>query len=242
MSNPFVAKLASVVPLSSGDRAALEEICANRRVLPADSHIVHQGDRPSDIHLVLDGWAAHYQLLENGSRQITSFLLAGDICDQHASVLGEMDHSICTITSATIAYLPAGRLEEIAAIRPNIARALWWSALVDEAILRAWIVTIGRRNAYASVSHLLCELHARLRNVELVSDHHFTLPLTQDEIADALGLSAVHVNRILMRLRREGLLTLSNRILTIPDMARLRAVAGFNEAYLHRRPGRPVAV
>ena len=173
------------------------------------------------------------KVIPDGSRQITAFLLPGDLCDRHVTILGEMDHGICTITPCKVAYLSNGQLEAIARRRPDVARALWWSTLVDEAILRAWIVSIGRRCAYGAVSHLLCELHARMKNVGLVGDHHFRLPLTQDEIADAVGLTAVHVNRVLQRLRSEGLLTLRHGILEIPDVPRLRAAAGFDPAYLH---------
>lgn len=235
MSNPFINKLQGVVPLSGQDRSAIMSMCTDVRKLPANTHIVRRGIVPRHVHLILEGWAASYQVLDDGSRQITAFLLPGDLCDQYVQVLGDMDHSTYAITDATVAYLPLGELDKVASERPHIARALWWSTLEDESILRTWLVSVGRRDAYAGISHLLCELHARLWNIGLVGDHHFALPLTQEEIADALGLTPVHVSRTLKRLRQEGLVTLTRRILTIPEVAKLRAVAGFNEGYLNGR-------
>jgi CRP-like cAMP-binding protein len=232
--NSFITKLESVVPLSPEDKTSLDAICQIARKLPARADIIHKGERPCDVHIILAGWAARFEVLPDGGRQITAFLLPGDLCDQHVSVLGCMDHSICTLTDATVAHLPNGMLEQVAARRPNVARALWWSTLVDEAILRQWIVSLGRRDAYGAVSHLLCELQARLRIIGLVGDHHVGMPLTQHEIADALGLTPVHVNRVLRRLRDEGLVSLQKRVLSIPDVPKLREAAGFDGTYLHQ--------
>lgn len=232
----FLAKLMSVVHLSEEDQAVLLDLCQHPRNLPPHAEVVHRGEKPRDVHIILQGWAARSQVLPDGSRQITAFLVPGDICDQHVSILGQMDHDITTLTSAKVAYLPNGELDQVASSRPNIARALWWSTLVDEAILREWMVSMGRRDAYAAIAHLLCELHARLRNVGLVADHHVDMPLTQEELADALGLTPVHVNRTLKRLREEGLVTLQGRMLRISDMQALRTAAGFNPVYLHQRP------
>lgn len=232
--NSFIAKLESVVPLSSDDQAALDALCQTARRLPARADIVRKGERPRDVHIILTGWAARFEVLADGGRQITAFLLPGDLCDQHVSVLGHMDHGISTLTDATVAYLPNGTLEEVAADRPAVARALWWSTLVDEAILRQWIVSMGRRDAYQAIAHLLCELQARLRIIGLVGDHHVDMPLIQEDIADALGLTPVHVNRMLTRLKKEGLVGLQHRILAIPDVPRLREVAGFDGSYLHQ--------
>jgi CRP-like cAMP-binding protein len=117
--------------------------------------------------------------------------------------------------------------------RPAIARAFWWATLVDEAVLRAWVVNVGRRDAFESVGHLMCELYLRMRNVGLTADHSFELPLTQEEIGDALGLTPVHVNRVLQRMRADGLITFARGALNILDYRRLEAASGFNPNYLH---------
>ncbi|MEA3040550.1 MAG: hypothetical protein QOC65_39, partial [Sphingomonadales bacterium] len=205
--NPLVVKLQTVTDLPADDIAALNEVCRDARELGARRNIIREGDRPEHVHLIVDGWAARYKLLADGARQITAFLIPGDLCDLHVTMLGEMDHSISTIGRATIAFIPRKEMEALAA-RPNIAHAFWWSTLVDEAVLRAWIVNVGRRDAYEAIGHLMCELYVRLHNVGRAADFRYELPLTQEEIADALGLTSVHVNRVLQRMRSEELITL----------------------------------
>ena len=240
--SPLHAKLQTVTDLGEDDRAALEAICADARELGARRNIIREGDRPDHVHLMVDGWAARYKLLPDGERQITAFLLPGDFCDVHVTILGEMDHSISTLTRARVAFVPRETMDRLAD-RPNLAKALWWATLVDEAVLRSWIVNVGRRDAFAAIGHLICELYARMRNVGLADGHHFEMPLTQEEIADALGLTPVHVNRVLQRLRSERLISLKRSSLTILDYPRLEQEAGFSANYLHLRDRRrPVAV
>lgn len=232
VDTPLLAKIATVVDLSGEDRAALAGLVREARETPARRSIIREGDRPEKVHLILDGWAARYKLLPDGARQITAFLLPGDFCDLHTAVLGEMDHSIITLTAATVAYITRAELDAVSE-RPRIARALLWSTLVDEAILRAWIVNVGRRDAEQAIGHLICELYVRMRNVGLTFDHSFDLPLTQEEIADALGLTPVHVNRIVQRMRAAGTITLKRGLLTIEDYRALESSCGFNPNYLH---------
>ena len=232
----FLNRLRACVRLSGEDEHALQSAIEDVRQLPTGTHLVERGDRPHYVHILLRGWAARYELLTNGSRAITAFLLPGDPCDQHVTVLGRMDHSIVTLTPAIVAYLPNGQLEAVARAHPRVAQALWWSTLVDEAILRAWLVNLGRRDAFEAVGHLLCELHLRLEKAGLTDNADFELPITQEEIADSQGLTAVHVNRMLQRLRREGYITLKGGRLVINDVARLEAATGFDPGYLHSAP------
>jgi CRP-like cAMP-binding protein len=217
----------------------LSDACGNIRDVPANQDIISEGDRPDQVRLILDGWAARYKVVPDGGRQITAFLIPGDFCDLHVTILKEMDHSITALTPATVASIPHGELEALMKERPALARALWWSTLVDEGVLRAWIVNLGRRRAYESIAHLMCEMHIRMEHVGLVEDGRFDLPVTQEELADALGLTPAHVNRILQRLRTEGLITLKERLLTILEISGLRRVAGFDPNYLHTREGSP---
>jgi CRP-like cAMP-binding protein len=238
----LLAKLETVAALPQEDREALRAMCTDSRELDARRTIIREGDRPDCVHLVLDGWAARYSLLADGGRQITAFLIPGDFCDLHVTILGEMDHSIATITRATIAYAPRAVMDALTA-RPAVAMAMWWATLVDEAVLRAWIVNVGRRDAAQAIGHLMCELYLRLRNVGLATDHSYDLPLTQEELADALGLTPVHVNRVLKRMRADGLASLKRGALTIHDYRLLERASGFNPSYLHigkrRAPERP---
>src|SRR4051812_28420523 len=228
----LLAKLETLAPLSEDDREALAALGDNARDMGSRRNIIREGDRPDHVHLMVEGWAARYKLLPGGARQITAFLLPGDFCDLHVTILAEMDHSIATLTRARVAYIPRGRMEELTE-RPDIAHAFWWATLVDEAVLRSWIVNVGRREAYQAIGHLMCELYLRLKTIGLTDDHRFELPLTQEEIGDALGLTPVHVNRVLQRMRSEGLITFARGALNILDYRRLEAASGFSPNYLH---------
>jgi CRP-like cAMP-binding protein len=230
--DPLVAKLETFAPLPDDDRMALAALAAGARDVGARRSIIREGERPDHVHLIVEGWAARHKLLPDGSRQITAFLIPGDFCDLHVTILAEMDHSIATLTQAKVAYIPRGRMEALTE-RPTIARAFWWATLVDEAVLRSWIVNIGRRDAYHAIGHLMCELYLRLRNVGLADGHAFELPLTQQEIGDALGLTPVHVNRVLQRMRRDKLISFARGLLAIHDYRRLQQASGFNPNYLH---------
>jgi CRP-like cAMP-binding protein len=228
----LLLKLETLAALPREDRDALAALGCGARDLGPRRSIIREGDRPEHVHLMVDGWAARYKLLPDGARQITAFLIPGDFCDLHVTILDEMDHSIATLTRARVAYIPRGRMEELTA-RPDIARAFWWATLVDEAVLRAWVVNIGRREAYEAIGHLMCELYLRMRNVGLATDHSYQLPLTQEELGDTLGLTPVHVNRVLQRMRADGLISLDRGALTIHDYRRLEDASGFNPNYLH---------
>jgi CRP-like cAMP-binding protein len=228
----LASKLGTVARLGDEDLAALHDLTRDSREVPARRNLIREGDRPDHVHLVVEGWAARYKLLPDGGRQILAFLLPGDLCDLHVTVLGQMDHSIATLTRARIAFIPTAAMERLAE-RPRLTRALWWSALVDEAVLRAWLTSIGRRDALERIGHLFCELFRRLCNVGLATGNGIELPLTQEEIGDALGLTPVHVNRVLQQMRADGLIVLKRGSLEIPDVARLEKVSGFDPSYLH---------
>ena len=230
--SPLVAKLETVARLTDEDRAVLATLCNEPRGMGARRNVIREGERPDHVHLMVEGWAARYKLLPDGARQITAFLIPGDFCDLHVTILGEMDHSIITLTRSRVAYIPRSKMDALTE-RPGLARAFWWTTLVDEAVLRAWIVNVGRRDAFEAIGHLMCELFVRMRNIGLTDDHCFELPLTQEELGDALGLTPVHVNRVLQRMRADALISFKGGLLTILDYGRLEAASGFNSNYLH---------
>lgn len=236
-ASPLIAKLETRGPLCDEDREALHALYDDWRDIGARRNLIREGDRPDHIVLMIEGWAARYKLLPDGARQITAFLIPGDFCDLHVTILGEMDHGITTLTRSRVTFVPRQRMDELTE-RPSLCKAFWWATLVDSAVLRAWIVNIGRRDAFEAIGHLICELYVRMKNIGLVNGHRFEVPLTQEEIADALGLTSVHVNRVLQRLRAEDLISFSHGMLTIHDYARLERASGFNANYLHieRRP------
>ncbi|MCV3209987.1 Crp/Fnr family transcriptional regulator [Mesorhizobium sp. YC-39] len=216
------------------DLALLDSVISKTRTVAAHVDLISEGEKPSDVHLVLQGFACRYKILQDGRRQIMAYLVPGDICDLHVFLLDHMDHSLGTLSTCEIVDLPRTVVLELLD-RPNIARGLLLSTMVDEGTLREWLVNIGQREAEPRVAHLLCELLARLRSVGLVSDQKYTLPLTQVELADTMGMTPVHMNRVLQSLRRKALISLESNQLTVLNSKRLESEAGWNPNYLHLR-------
>jgi CRP-like cAMP-binding protein len=234
-SNPVIAKLATVADLRESDVEKLVALCADVRTIPAKADILKEGERPNHVHIMVEGWAARYKTLADGSRQIVAFLIPGDFCDLHVAVLGHMDHGIVALNSCRVAFIPSDELDALTANHNGLTKALWWSTLVDESVLREWVLNVGRRDADERIAHLLCEMHARMKMVGLVDDGRLSLPLTQDDLADTTGLTPVHTNRTLQRLRKEGLIEIGGGMLTVLDVEGLREAAGFDPSYLHIR-------
>ena len=236
MPNAMIRKLEVADGLTDKDRAVLERLCDQAREIGADRDLTREGDRPENVHLVLDGFAARYKMLPDGKRQIMAVLLPGDFCDLHVAILREMDHSITTLTPCTIATIPRTTIIDLTENHPRINRALWWATLVDEGVLREWVVNLGQRQAEERMAHFFCEMLVRLQTVGLADANSYALPLTQIELGDIFGISSVHVNRALGELRAAGLVVLEKRRLTIPDVERLKESCGFRPNYLHLSP------
>ncbi|WP_298961101.1 Crp/Fnr family transcriptional regulator [uncultured Methylobacterium sp.] len=234
MSEHLIRKLGQFTTLSDSDRDAILAACGGkrRRIDPRED-IIREGENPTHVNLILDGWACRYKQLRDGRRQIISFLLPGDLCDTHVYVLREMDHSIGALTPVTFAEISRETLNRITAEHPRITHALEWDALVTAAIQREWTVNLGRRIAAERLGHLLCEIFIRLRGVGLTEGHSYILPVTQADLGNAMGLSSVHINRTLQELRGCGLIVLKGRQLTIPNLAALQTASLFNPNYLH---------
>jgi CRP-like cAMP-binding protein len=230
---PFATKLSRFVPLSDEDVRLLDALCTDEERFEGGADIVRQGDVPRSAFVLTQGMACRYRLLPEGKRQILTFLIPGDVFDLHAFLLEAMDHSVGTLVPTRLAPITRAAVFDLFDRHPRIGAALWCSALQEEAINRERIVALGRRSASGRVAYLLSELVWRQRAVGLAEDHAIRLPLTQVELADTLGLTAVHVNRILQRCRRDNLITLTHHRLTLVDFERLQEIAGFNQDYLH---------
>ncbi|MGY6552542.1 MAG: Crp/Fnr family transcriptional regulator [Erythrobacter sp.] len=235
MSNALVRHLSGYGLLGSEEISLLADACTNVRELPANYHLIREGDEPDPVFVILEGWACGYKILPDGGRQIISFLLPGDFCDIHIAVLEAIDHNIMTLTKAKVASLPRAQMEALVQARPALTQAFWWSQLVDQSILRAWIISMGRRKSVERVAHLMCELYIRMRNIGLADDHECNMPLTQLVLADALGLTPVHVNRVLRVLKTAKVMELNRGSLKIIDSGKLAEIAGFDGNYLHER-------
>lgn len=233
MDNPLTAKLRNFGPISDNDAAELDRLCSDVSRYQAKQDLIKEGDRPEVVFLLVEGWACRYKILPDGRRQIMAYLVPGDLCDVHIFILKQMDHSMGLLSDAKVAAISKGKMLKVFDERPALGRALWWSTLTDEAVLREWLVNLGQRDAYERIAHLLAELWLRLRMVGRTAGGEFILPLTQADLGDTLGLTPVHVNRTLQRLRLEKLIDLAKGHLRIPDLPKLMAVTQFEPNYLH---------
>ena len=231
--SPVASKLEAFTRLSRDDRAALLQVSRNVRVVEPRRDLVSEGEKPRYVHLVVDGWACRYKTLPDGKRQIVSLFLPGDFCDLNVYILRTMDHSIGAITRLKVAMITPEEMNALTTDRPRMTQALWWHELVTTAIQREWTLNLGQRSAYERLGHLLVELYLRLKAVGKAIDGRCDFPLTQNDLAEATGLTAVHVNRTLQELRRDGLIELERKQLHIIDLERLIDVSMFNPNYLH---------
>ena len=235
MHNRFIEKLNGFSRLTASEIKALAAATAAPQEYAAKHDLIREGDRPGPVFVVLQGWACRYKILPNGSRQILAYLMPGDSCDLHIGLLAEMDHGIQTITPAIVATIDRVLMDEMMEAHRGIARAMYLGQLIDEGTMRAWITSMGRRASIERVAHLMCELYLRARDVGLTLETKFALPLSQTMLADSLGMTPVHLNRVMKELRASDAMTLKRGSLVIEDPAKLVRIAGFDENYLHRR-------
>ena len=243
-ASPFLRKLESLAALDPEDLRIVQALVGPGRTVEARADIVEEGRAPGACTVLLEGLACRYKALDDGRRQILSLHAPGDVLDLHGALLGRLDHSVATLSRCRVAPIPADALLEVLDRRPNLRLAFWRTSLLDGALVRAWLVALGQRPAHERVAHLFCEVDARLSAAGVARGDTLDFPITQEELADALGLSVVHVNRVLQRLRRDGLITLRARKLAIHDREALRRLGGFDGRYLSLgadggKPGRP---
>ncbi|WP_236960264.1 Crp/Fnr family transcriptional regulator [Methylobacterium durans] len=229
-------RLESIASLADEERRALENLPISAKVIPPHQDIVRGKERTSHCCLVLEGWAYRYKMLHEGRRQILSLHIPGDAPDLHSLYLDEMDHALGALSRVTVGFIPHEAIHNLIRRFPNLVAALWRETLIDAAIFCERITSLGQRDASKRLAHLFCELYLRLRAVGLADGHSYALPVTQLDLSDALGMTNVHVNRVLQELRRRELITLRGGRLTINHWPELVEVAEFDAGYLHLRP------
>jgi CRP-like cAMP-binding protein len=231
-------KLRARDQLSAAEEAAICEAVTEVRDYPADLTFIEPHRELQHSTILLEGLMCRYKDLKGGQRQVTELHVSGDFADLHSFTLKRLDHSVMTLTPCRVAILPHANLVKLTEQYPHLTRLYWFATNLDAAIHREWEVSLGRRNAAARMAHLFCELQVRLGLVGLVEGDSYKLDLTQTDLAECLGLTAVHVNRTLRELREQGLMEFRSGIVAISDPPGLRRLAEFDPAYLYleRRP------
>ncbi len=230
--SPIARKLSAFVALSEEDLTVLSDLHDRRRQFAAGRDMVHEGQKRQSAFIVAKGWVCSYKNTANGSRQIVGFQIPGDFLGLRSVLLRTSDHNIEPVTAVEASEVTTDDLLEIFDRTPRLSTAVLWAASRDEAMLVEHLVGIGRRNAAERTAHFLLETAARLKLVGLGTMAGFACPLSQYLLADALGLSSVHVNRVLRELREAGLVTFQNGQVTFDDFDGLATFADFDRAYL----------
>ncbi|MBA3446626.1 MAG: Crp/Fnr family transcriptional regulator [Pseudaminobacter sp.] len=231
-SNPLIRALSRRDQLSAEERGILSEIVSRERTFAAGEEIVREGSTPTESCLILEGFAARSNLLGDGKRQLSALHVAGDFIDLHSLLLRTMDHSVVALTQCRIGLVPHRSLMQVTLASPHLTRLLWMITVIDAAAHRAWVVGLGRRSPLQRLAHLLCEVFLRLQAVGLTQDRAFHFPITQQQIADMMGVSLVHVNRTLQELRGTGFISWREQTVTISNWERLQELAEFDPTYL----------
>lgn len=238
MIEKAILKLKARDAMSEEEERVLRDAVLRVETVPSDKIVVRAGEELRISILLIDGLMARYKDLRNGQRQIMELHVPGDFLDLHSFLLKRLDHSVISLVPSRIALVPHERLAAITERHPHLARLLWLSTLIDAAIHREWLLSLGRRSAIARIAHFFCEMHARLGVVGLADRAGFPLKITQTDLAECLGLTSVHVNRTLRQLRETGLALFRDGRVEILDLAGLARTAEFDPAYLQieRRP------
>lgn len=231
--NPLVLRLREFTEMSAAGEASISRLtAANLQSIERNADLLSEGGRSRHAFLILDGWAARYKTLRDGRQQISALFIAGDLFGLHAGLVSELDHSVRAITPVRVARIGQDEVNKLMNRHPRLAKGLLWQQLVLNAIERTWLVNLGQRKAYERVAHLFCEMSLRLRAAGLAAGDRCDFPLTQTELAQATGITPVHVNRVLQKLRAAGLIEFEGNVLKIRDLDALRKLALFDPSYL----------
>jgi CRP-like cAMP-binding protein len=229
-------RLEQRTPLPDGDRQAVLALSYTMRRLESSTYLVREGDAPEYCAVLGSGFAYRQKLTGEGSRQIVALHIPGEALDFQHLFLDVADHSVQMLTAGDVAFVPRAEMQALARSRTAVGNAIMVDLLVEASIFREWVLNVGRRNARARLAHVLCEFALRLEAQGLGGWLGYELPITQEQMADVLGLTPVHINRTLKWLEGAGLITRNKRSIRFPDWERLREVGDFNQRYLHLGP------
>lgn len=229
---PLIHKLERFGPLAEPERDLLTRLAAEASLVAPRTDLAHEGEIPNCLFVFLEGMACRYKVRSSGARQILAYLVPGDFCDVDVGLLTRRDHAISTLSSCRVARIELDTLQDLLVNQPSLIRAMRRATLVDDATAREWLVNVGSRSAIERIAHLFLELLLRLRAIGLTRGDSYDLPVSQLDLAETTGLSTVHVNRTLQDLKRQGLIELRSRLLTIRNVPRLVTLSGFNPRYL----------
>jgi CRP-like cAMP-binding protein len=236
--DPMLRKLEYRQKLDDGDRAAVLALPHRIKMLEQHDYIVREGDCTRYSCALLEGFAVRHKVAGTGKRQILAVHMKGEVVDLQNSVLKVADHSVQMLTAGKIAMIPREEIERIVAERPAVGRAMWVDTLVEGSMSREWTLNVGRRDAKTRIAHLLCEFALRLKLAGLGEQTHYELPMTQEQLGDATGLTPVHVNRTIRLLEADGLIARTTpRSIVIGDWRKLAQAGDFESTYLHLREG-----
>lgn len=235
-TNPLLLYLSARDKLDEEECEIVGQIVAYSQKFIAGTDLVREGSEPSESCLLLDGFAARYHLLADGSRNISAIHVSGDFLDLHSLLLSPMDHSVVALSDCTVSMVPHKLLRGLTNTHPHLARLLWLSTLIDAAMHRRWLMAAGRLSAIGRIAHFLCEIYVRLETVNRADGQRFRLPMTQSQLSDAMGLSVVHINRTLQELRQRNLIRWEANLVEIRDWAGLKSLAQFDATYLNLEP------
>ena len=237
---PFLDKLTYRTKLGAEDRAAILELPFTVKTLERNQFVVRERELATQSCLMLSGFSIRSKLVATGNRQIVAIHMKGEMVDLQNSMLKVADHSVQMLTSGKVAMIPREAINRVTLERPTIGLAMWIDTLVDASIFREWIANVGRRDARTRIAHLLCEFSLRLKSAGLGDETGYELPMTQEQLADATGLTSVHVNRTMKALQKEGLIERPNpRSIYIGDWRKLADAGDFDSNYLHMQQDDP---
>jgi CRP-like cAMP-binding protein len=235
VTHPLILQLSARRPLKEADAVLLLAELGPVRTVRAGADIVVDGSRPDESTVLLEGLAARYKIMDGGKRQITQVHVPGDFVDLHSFLLDQMDHGVVSLTDTQVSGVKHDGLERLTVRSRELTRTLWISTTVDAAVHRTWVTLLGGADAYRRTAHLICELYVRMNLVGRVVRDSFNFDVTQADLGDTLGMSTVHMNRTLMQLREDALVTLKKGTVTVHDLQRLKEAAAFDPAYLNIR-------
>jgi CRP-like cAMP-binding protein len=231
----LIARLRAIAALGDADAALVEELPMKMQNLSDGQDVVQEGQKVDQCCMLVDGYLFRHKIDAHGKRQIVSWHVPGDIPDLYSLHLDPIDHNITALGPAVVSFIPHHPFKQMLNSSPGLTDIFWRETLVDSALFREWVVSLGKREALARIAHMVCELVTRLRVVGLTDDDAFRFPASQVDVADATGMTPVHANRMIQQLRAKGLIEWEGPVIRIPDFDGLKALADFDDSYLHLR-------